>query len=267
MNAKQKLKNVKAVLFDLDGTVYIDGALIGSAERTLSILREKGITVGFLTNNSSCTDRDYEIKLKNLGVMKEGDFFCSSLTAAAEYLKTEFAGKKFFPVATERVTEYLAEAGTPLADADSADEADGVLLAFDKELTYRKIETANRLIVKGAAYIATHPDKVCPAKDCSVPDVGSFIEMLKSSSGRMPDVIIGKPYPYMARIAAEKLNVAADEMLMVGDRLYTDIAFGVNSGLRTALVLSGETTEEDYRKSNIKADLVLKDVNALADLF
>ena len=155
--------------------------------------------------------------------------------------------------------------GVNLLPESRSDEAEVLLLAFDKEITYNKIERANRLLCRGVKYIATHPDKVCPAKECSVPDAGAFIELFKASSGRTPDVIIGKPYPFMAEKFCRETGFSGDDVLMVGDRLYTDIKFGVNAGLKTALVLSGETSLSDYENSEIKAAIVIPDMNALKD--
>ncbi len=259
------LSGVKAAIFDLDGTVYIGGELIGDAANTLKYLKRKGIKVGFLTNNSSRTDEEYENMLAKLGVYETGDFLCSSLSATVEYLNKTRRNAKIYALATNKVDAYLRKTGLDFISENRSDEADTVLLAFDKEINYKKLERANRLLVGGAAYIATHPDNVCPEKDGAVPDVGSFIELFYATSGRRPDVIIGKPYPVMAQILARRLGLKPEEMLMVGDRLYTDIAFGLNSGLKTALVFSGETTEELYAKSDVRATIAIKDVNELPE--
>ncbi len=264
---ENKFGKIKAVLFDLDGTLYLDGVIIGNADKTLDILRKKGVKIVFLTNNSSCTDDEYGKKLARLNLYKQGDFICSSLTVAAEVMKEDKKVGKIYPLATGEVTRYLLKKGYNIANKGEEYTADTVLLTFDKELSYDKIVIANRLIAGGARYIATHPDKVCPAKYCSIPDAGSFIALFKESNGRDPDIIIGKPYPYMAEYVAQKLSTDNEYMLMVGDRLYTDMAFGINAGLKTALVLSGETTFNDYEKSGIKVDAVIKSVDELAEYF
>lgn len=260
-----ELKGIKAALFDLDGTVYIDGVPIGDSPKTLDYLRGKGIKVGFLTNNSSRSDDEYKKLLESRGIAKKGDYILSSLSAATEYLNTEHAGKKIYALATNVADEYMRGHGVNLLPESRSDEAEVLLLAFDKEITYNKIERANRLLCRGVKYIATHPDKVCPAKECSVPDAGAFIELFKASSGRTPDVIIGKPYPFMAEKFCRETGFSPENVLMVGDRLYTDIKFGVNAGLKTVLVLSGETSLSDYENSEIKAAIVIPDMNALKD--
>lgn len=255
-----KFSGIKAALFDLDGTVYIGGKLIPGAKEAINALRRGGIKIVYLTNNSSADAEEYACKLTRLGVLDAADEVCSSLTVGAKYLKEHNCGR-VYAVASERVKSYLEKQGIALAEDGGG--ADTVFLTYDKELNYDKLVTANRLLYAGAKYVATHADKVCPAEGAPLPDAGSFIALFKESSGRLPDVIIGKPYPYMAEYLSEKLNLALSEMLMVGDRLYTDIAFGVNSGLKTALVLSGETTDKMYSLSDIKADIV---INSIADL-
>lgn len=261
-----ELKGIKAALFDLDGTVYIDGVPIGDSPKTLDYIRGKGIKVGFLTNNSSRSDEEYEKLLESRGISKTGDYILSSLSAAIEYLHAGYAGKKVYALATDSVDEFMKSRGINVLPESRSDEAEVLLLAFDKEINYNKIERANRLLCRGVRYVATHPDRVCPAKDCPVPDAGAFMELFKASSGRTPDVIIGKPYPFMAEKFCRETGFSPENVLMVGDRLYTDIKFGVNAGLKTALVLSGETTLSDYENGEVKADVVLPDINALKDL-
>lgn len=258
---KECIKNTKVFMLDLDGTVYLDGELIGDVKGTLNYFRDKGIQVVYLTNNSSGTDEAYYEKLKKIGIWDDRDIFYSSLDAAIDYLKANYQGKSVYPVATESVKNHIIESGITVCD-----NADIVLLTFDKELTYEKLVKANALIVKGALYISTHPDNTCPAKDVFIPDAGSFMSLLKTSSGKDPDIIIGKPYAVMADMLAEKLGVDKSEITMVGDRLHTDIAFGKNNGLNTALVLSGETTMEMAKVHPVKADIILNDINEFKNI-
>ncbi len=255
------IKNSKAILFDLDGTVYLDNQLIGDVKGTLNYLRGKGIKIVYLTNNSSKTDDEYILKLKYLGIHNDNDMFYSSLDATIDYLNKYHSESIVYPLSTKKVKEYLEKSGIKLSE-----EGKVALLTFDRELTYEKLVIFNNLLVKGAFYISTHPDYVCPTKDIPIPDAGSFISMFKTSSGRMPDLIIGKPNKTMADMLTEKLKLNKREITMIGDRLYTDIAFGVNNGFNSVLVLSGETTSEMYDKSDIKTDLVIKDMNELVNI-
>ena len=258
---KEFIKDTKVVMLDLDGTVYLEGELIGDVIGTLNYLRNKGVQVVYLTNNSSGTDDAYYAKLKKMGVWDDRDIFYSSLDAAIDYLKMYHEDKSVYPVATDSVRKHIENCGIR-----TTEEADIVLLTFDKELTYEKLVIANRLIVKGALYISTHPDATCPAKDVFIPDAGSFISLFKTSSGKEPDIIIGKPYSVMADMLSTRLGVDKSKITMVGDRLHTDIKFGTDNGLNTALVLSGETTMEIAKVHTVKPDIIIDDINQLKNL-
>lgn len=253
--------NTKLFIFDLDGTIYHDGILIGDAKNTLQTLRNNGGKIVYLTNNSSRSKKAYVERLKNIGIFESQDVVYSSLDCALDYYKKYKNGKTVYAVATQEVTDYLISNGMKVVD-ESVD-ADIILLTFDTELTYKKIKRANELMVMGKEYISTHPDEVCPSTGISLPDAGSFIKMFKSSSGRLPDVILGKPYTYMADFLVDGFGISKDQITMFGDRLSTDIMFGVNSGINTALVLSGEATLEQAKASGIKIDEIIKDVNEL----
>ncbi len=259
----EKLKNAKLFLFDLDGTIYHDGVLIGDVKNTLRVLRETGGKVVYLTNNSSCARDCYEEKLKRIGIFEEEDIVYSSLDCAVDFFTKLRKGKKVYALASEEVRKYLTAQGLELVKEEDYLSADILLMTFDQTLDYPKMVHANELMVLGKEYIATHPDYVCPTRGISIPDVGSFIEMFKRSNGRVPDIVLGKPHPYMAEFLVDGMGIPREEAVMLGDRLYTDIQFGVNAKINTVLVLSGETTKEEYEKSEVTADYVLADVNAL----
>ncbi len=257
------LSAAKLFIFDLDGTVYQSGKLIGDAKNTLNFLRDRGSKIVYLTNNSICTQEEYKEKLTALGILEDGDLIYSSLDCAIDFFHNYLKDKKVYVVGTQAVRNYLASQGLDLVNDTDPYQADVVLLTYDKELTYQKIVTANELLVMGKEYIATHPDAVCPTSGISAPDAGTFIEMFKISSGRTPNMILGKPYPFMANFLINNLGFSKEQTFMVGDRLYTDILFGVNSGVNTITVLSGETTESIYKESKIRSDYVLKDINEI----
>ena len=252
------LENIKLALFDLDGTVYLGDKKIEGAIEALNALSEK-IKVAFLTNNSSKSGEVYKRKLSKMGYAKPVDII-SSTTACAEFLVNHKKGKSVFPVGNADFCAELTAYGVKLVHDETADI---VVLAFDTELTYGKLKVAHNLLMKGAEYIATHPDLVCPTETGSMPDTGSMLELFRASTGRAPDVICGKPYAVMAEAVARRYPFAPSQIMMVGDRLYTDIAFGVNNGYKSVLVLSGETTKEDYEKSKVRATYVLNDITEI----
>ncbi len=260
------LANAKLFIFDLDGTVYQDDVLIGDAKNTLNFLRGRGAKIVYLTNNSNCTKKTYEEKLKRLEIFEDGDIVYSSLDCAIDFIKKYRQDKKFYAVASQSVREYLNEQGLNIVNEENAKLADAVLLTLDKEINYDKIITANELLLMGKEYISTHSDLVWPRRGIPAPDAGSFIAMFRASSNREPDIVLGKPYAYMSEFLINSLGVTKEQSVMVGDRLTTDILFGVNSGFTTITVLTGEATLETCNQSKIKSDYVLKDINEIPKL-
>ena len=149
--------------------------------------------------------------------------------------------------------------------AERREDANALLMGFDTELTFQKLEDACILLGQGVPYVATNPDWVCPTAYGFVPDCGSVCEMLWRATSRRP-IVIGKPEPLMPRLAMLEAGVSAQETLLVGDRIYTDIASGANAGVDTLLVLSGETKEEDLPTADPQPTFVLPDVAALLNI-
>ena len=256
---KQELKNVKYFLLDLDGTLYLDGKPIGDMVNTLDYIRKTGRKLIYLTNNSSKGTETYVEKLTKIGFYKEGDLVYSSGTASAEYLNRYYKGKKVYVLGTNSFKAQLIGNGVNVTEGLDADIA---LLGYDTELTYEKLCSFVKNIHRGALYIATHPDNNCPAEEVYIPDAGSFIKMIETSNGFTPSLIIGKPNSVMGENLKAKFNEDNNNaFMMVGDRLYTDIAFGLNCGFYSTLVLSGETTLSDFEKSGVKASFVLQSFN------
>ena len=250
---KRELEKVKLFLMDMDGTVYVGDRKIEGAFEALEEIKRRGRQVLFLTNNSSKTAEKYVEKLSKMGYpATEKDIF-SSGEATIRFLLKERAGKKVLLLANASVTERFRKAGVPLV----TDDADLVLICFDTELDYKKLTLACNHLFAGKEYIVSHPDLVCPAEPYPVPDVGSFMALVKTVTGRDPDLIVGKPYGLMAKYIAEDYGLAPEEIAMCGDRLYTDIRFATDNGMKSILVLTGETTREDLAASGACPDLVL----------
>lgn len=257
-NAPEILNKARVILLDLDGTVYLGEKLIGDVKNTLARFRAFGKKLVYLTNNSSRSDAEYVKKLTDRGIFEAGDEVYSSSRATIEYLIKEHSGKSVYLVAAQAVKNDFLSAGIRLTDENHAEIA---VLAYDVTLDFAKMRAFDTALKRGAFYVATHPDAVCPTDGYSMPDVGSFIQCFKASSGRTPDVVIGKPYTGMGDAILSRFSVSRDEVVMVGDRLYTDMAFAVNCGFYSLLVLSGETTAEDYIASGKNLSLVFSDVN------
>lgn len=247
-------------LFDLDGTIYLGDKPIEGAIETLKKLTAMGKKVCFLTNNSSKDKREYVKKISSLGYPVDLWQIITSTMATIQFLHTRRPSKSVYPIGTPTFVQSIEEAGIPISE-----DADIVLLAFDTTLNYEKLWKANILLEKGKEFIATHPDTVCPSDIGDMPDVGAMMALFECSCGRAPSVICGKPYSPMAEIIGSLFDVPKEKIVMIGDRLYTDILFGINNGFQSVLVLSGETTKEMLSASGIKPSYVFDSVVSLVD--
>ena len=258
------LSQKKLFLLDLDGTIYLEEALLPGAAEFLTWARERGCAVRYLTNNSSRGVEAGLEKMRRLGIPARREEFLTAVEATVYYLQNRRKPSDvYYAVGTESFCRQLAEAGFHLRRTPDEDVT-AVLCAFDTELTYRKVEDACRLLSRGADFLATNPDLACPTLFGYIPDCGSICQLLVNACGRRP-VYIGKPDPTMIRLAWEQTGYGPAETLMVGDRLYTDIACGVNAGTDTALVLTGEATAADAAVSDTPPTLICRDMAELLE--
>ena len=251
----EKLSKKRLFLLDMDGTIYLGEELFDKVPEFLSQVKALGGRYLFLTNNSSRGVEGYIEKMARLGIRTSREDFLTSVDATIRFLQKELAGKKCYVFGTRSFYTQLADAGIPVTD-HLEEGIDVLLCGFDTELTFQKLEDACILLNRGVDFVATNPDWVCPTWYGSVPDCGSVCEMLFRATGRRPRVI-GKPQPEMVFLALERTGYDAGQAVMVGDRLYTDVACGVNAGIDTVFVLSGEGTEEDIEKFQIHPTWVL----------
>lgn len=245
----EKLKNKKLFLLDMDGTIYLGDKLFDGALQFLQKIKENGGRYAFMTNNSSKSRFAYIEKLKKLGIEAEEDDFITSVNATCDYLLENYKGKKIYVMGTRSFVEELLTSGID-AVTELVPGIDCFVIGYDTELTYKKLEDACYLLRNGVDFIATNPDWVCPTADGYLPDCGAMCQMLNHATGRTPKVI-GKPQPDMALTALRKYGYEKTDAVVIGDRLYTDIACGINAGIDTVFVLSGEGTVEDIEKMNI----------------
>lgn len=254
----ERLSDIELFLLDMDGTLYISNTLIDGAIETLNRIESEGKRYCFLTNNSSHSYQEYLTKLKSFGLDGEGKLH-TSVMSAADLIEAKFKGKKVYALATDGVKNDLERAGIKLV----AESPDIVLICYDTGLDYQRLTKACKYIAEGAVYIVTHSDKVCPSSDGNLPDVGSFISLIATVTGRMPDYDCGKPSDIMASSILKRFAMPAHKVAMVGDRLYTDIRFANNNDFKSVLVLSGETDILAYEKGEDMADVVLKSIKYL----
>ena len=249
------LRDIRAFLLDMDGTIYLGNRPIEGSDEFIRALRKKGKKSLFLTNTPSQNSRYYREKLGKMGIEVEEGEILTSGEVALHYLK-EKGIDKIYPLATPALEEIFDRGGL-----DRRSEAPQmVVVGFDTTLTYQKLERACHFIQRGVPWMTTHPDRVCPTENGYIPDCGAFRALIEEATGIPPQMVLGKPSLYLARLALEKIGAGAEETVMVGDRLYTDIAMGKEAGLRTMLVFSGETKERDLEHSDFQPDFVFSSV-------
>lgn len=253
-----ELEKCKLFMLDMDGTFYLDNTLLPGAKEFLAYCRETGAQFIFLTNNSSKSATDYCAKLAQLGVKVALDEIFTSADATLLYMQKNNLPANALIIGTPSMVQQFKQAGYYQADENFK----AVVLGFDTGITYTKLTSLCNAVRAGLPYIATHPDYNCPVEGGYIPDIGAVIAFVQASTGRLPDVIIGKPNKGIAQAVAEKYRLPMGQICMVGDRLYTDIALG-SSGVKTALVLSGETSRQDLAASDIQPDFTFEN---LADL-
>jgi HAD superfamily hydrolase (TIGR01450 family) len=256
-----RLDEILCYLLDMDGTIYLGDQLLPGAREFFQLISERKIQYFLLTNNSSRSRSDYAIKLRNMGLEVSADRILTSGEATASTLASRDGGARIYLVGTPSLQREFLDHGFDLSDEDP----DTVVLGFDTTLTYDKLSRLCSLVRRGTPYIATHPDLNCPTAEGPIPDIGATIAFVEASTGRSPDEIIGKPFQPMLAVILSRTGLSPSQICMVGDRLYTDIAMGQH-GLRTALVLCGETRPEDLAESPYKPDLVVSGIGELAQI-
>jgi len=227
------LKPFRLLLFDLDGTVYLGDRLLPGAAMLLTKLAAAGFTYAFLTNNSSIGPDDYRRKLRRLGLEVPRRSIITSAEASILMLQHHnIRPDRVFVLGTERLKRYLARYGI----SQPRTNAQAVLVGFDTELTYEKLDHACRLVRRGATLFATHPDINCPMPQGPIPDAGSLLAAIRASTGIGPKDVAGKPNRWVIKLAERNFGVKRSEMLMIGDRLNTDIRMAKRFGLGSVLV-------------------------------
>ncbi len=261
------LKNKKLFLFDMDGTIYLENKLFDGIIRLMDKIVENGGRYVFITNNSSKSVKDYVKKVKRLGIASATeDNFITSLQSAVEIMKEKYGDQLIYCQGTRSFVKALKKSGLNVTDRYD-DRSKVVLVGFDNELTMKKLRnTCETLAKNNPDYYATNPDWSCNSGFGYVPDCGSMCFGIEKATGRKP-VFIGKPQPVMIYTAMQKFGCTKEETVVVGDRIYTDIASGYNAGVETVLVLCGESTEKDIKESNIKPTFVVSDVKEINNIF
>lgn len=266
---------IHGIIFDLDGTVYLGEQALPGAVDSLSRLRRQGIGAVFVTNKPLAGAAEYAAKLTRLGIPTSSEQVITSAVVLGRHLTRHYPGLRYYVLGESYLKAELRAMGLSvveeLADQSELDVIepvgiDAVIVAFDRTLDYRKLNTAYQALRRGARFFATNADKACPMPGGAIPDSGATIAALEHITGRKLELLAGKPSPLIMQTALELLQVAPAECLMVGDRLETDMRMGIEAGMHTALVLTGATRREDLAASSVRPKWVLENLGELPAL-
>lgn len=258
---EQMLVDTDYFVLDMDGTFYCSDAIIDGSLEFLETLKQCGKHFIFFTNNSSKAPKEYIDKLERMGCIIDRQQIMTSGDVAIQYLKSNYPGKSVFLMGTPELEADFIREGILL----TKEMPDIVLVAFDQTLTYERLERGCTYIREGALYLSTHPDINCPVQNGFIPDSGSICAAVSLSTGKQPKYL-GKPYGETVDMILERLQAPLEKVAFVGDRLYTDIAVGVNHGAKGFLVMSGETKEEDLADSKTQPDAVFKNLGEMGEI-
>ena len=264
----QRLRRIRHVAFDMDGTIYMGMSLFPFTKPVLAGLREQGIGYSFLTNNPSKSIADYLHKLEKLGIAATRDEMYTTALATIDYIRAHYPeARRLFLLGTPSMISEFEAAGFESAADSAEDRPDVIVAAFDMTLTYDRLCRAAWWISQGVPYIATNPDRVCPTDQPTVlVDCGSICACLAHATGRQPDITLGKPDPNMLTGILTRHNPRPEEIIMTGDRIYTDVEMAHNAGAMGVLVLSGETTLEVADRAERQPHLIVENIGVLGEL-
>ncbi len=262
---QNRLQDCQAVVCDLDGTLYLNNEPFPYARPFLKAVIQSGRQLFYFTNNSSQSRNTYLHKLEHMGFPAEQHSLITSTDCAIDYLNRHHLKPNIYLVGNKDLESEFQQRGFHLIRTHSKSNptANAVVLGFDTELSYKKIQLAYQYITDGKPYLATHADTLCPvSKGEFKPDVGSFIAMFKEATGKTP-VVTGKPSEDAVQTICKKANLPPKNIAFVGDRLYTDIRMAYRSNMIGILVLSGETTLEMAQESPDRPTIVVQNVENL----
>ena len=255
----QFLDSYDAFLLDVDGVLVRDSEAINGAVAAFARLNEVG-AVHLLTNNSARSREQHAKRLVRIGFDVRAEQLLPASYLAAEYLRDEHEATPVWPIGEDGLRDELLAAGHRLADRP--EEADAIVAGMDRGITYDVLVDALTALRSGARFIAANEDATFPTPNGPLPGAGAMVGALRGM-GFTPDVVIGKPSAIAFRMALARLAVPRERVVMIGDRLETDILGGRNAGIDTALVLSGISSAEDVERTGIRPSWIAEDLAAL----
>lgn len=254
-----RINKIKAFVLDMDGTIYLGKELFPFTKKFLKDVEKANKKYYFFTNNSSKDQQTYIEKLAGFGINISKDQMMISNQVAITYLKEYYPEKSLYIVGTPLLIHEFEKAGFEIDE----ENPDIVLLGFDTTLNYEKLTKACDHIRNGVIYFGMNPDLNCPMEGGKfIPDCGSMAKMIEASTGRFPE-FFGKPSKHTLDYIIKQTGLEPEEIAIIGDRLYTDIAVADGSNVTSILVLSGESTKEDVKNSEVKPDYIVEDLSKI----
>ncbi len=266
------MMDIDGFVFDLDGTVYLGEEAIPGAVELIAELRKRKKRILFVTNKPLQPREKYAEKLTCLGIPTLPEDILTATVALGSYLLQHSPDLRLYAIGEDSLRDEFTSMGLHVLgefqdqDAKQVIDPEGVqavVVAFDRNLDYRKLNTAYQALLNGALFLATNADKACPMPGGAIPDAGATIAALEFISGRKVDFVAGKPSSWMVELALARLGLPVERCLLVGDRLETDIRMGQKAGMQTALVLSGVAKKEEVQNFDEPPTFVL---DSLSDL-
>ena len=253
-------------VFDLDGTIYLGDELLPGAQRLVLKLRELGKRVIFLSNNPTKDPKMYAEKLGELGLETPESEILNTVVTMTQWLLQNHPGATVFPISEDPLKNSLREAGIRMSD--DPEEIDIVIASYDRGFEYRKLQIAFDAIwfYERAMLVTTNPDRYCPFPGGrGEPDAAAIVGAIEACTGAKCEVNVGKPDPIMLETIMDLIGLDAEECVMTGDRLYTEILMAKGAGMPSAVVLTGETTAEDLERESEEnlPDYILERIDQL----
>jgi len=257
----RQLSDIKGLIIDLDGVLWRGWTFLEGVPEFFSFLRTNSMPFVLATNNSTATPDSVAERLEGTGVQIDPEEVLTSSLATAAYLQHRFpSGTTIYAIGEDALKGALSSAGFRLQD--SVDGVQAVVMGFDREISWMKMTEASIAIQSGAIFVGTNPDLSFPFERGQAPGAGAFIKGVQLTTGVEP-IIIGKPESRLFDLAGDRLGLAVDQILAIGDRIETDILGAQRAGIATGLLLTGVTSSEQAAASKIKPDWIFDDLPSL----
>jgi NagD protein len=275
ISSREFISHIEGFIFDLDGTIYLGDKALPYAVETIQAIKGQGKRLLYISNKPLEPRQNYAAKLTRLGIPASVDEVITSGFVLGYHLSQNFPDLAYYVVGEENLKAELREFNLKvLEELWEQDEKsviqpvgmDAVVIAFDRTLDYRKLNTAYQALVRGARFFATNPDKTCPMPGGGIPDAGATLAALEHLTGRKVELLAGKPSPLMIKVARQRLNLPPERCLLIGDRLETDVRMGKEAGMHAAAVLTGASNRLQAEAAHPAPDLILETLEDLLKL-